>query len=156
MSEGTTESLLIQGYRSAQQLMDRYRHTPMSPPSNCSHPPWSGLIRWITGLVLALIVVTTSAPSAKAEGPVDLNGAELFSLHCAGCHLNGGNIIRRGKNLKLATLERRGLDSVEAIARIARDGAGQMSGYGDVLNEGGDLVVASWVLEQAQKAWIQG
>ena len=114
------------------------------------------MIRWITGLVLALIIVTTSAPTAKAEGPVDLNGAELFSLHCAGCHLNGGNIIRRGKNLKLATLDRRGLDSVEAIARIARDGAGQMSGYGDVLNEGGDLVVASWVLEQAHKAWIQG
>ena len=114
------------------------------------------MIRWIAGLVLALIVVTTSAPPARAERPVDLDGAELFSLHCAGCHLNGGNIIRRGKNLKLATLERRGLDSVDAIARIARDGAGQMSGYGDVLSEGGDRVVASWVLEQAQNAWIQG
>ncbi len=123
---------------------------------NASHPPWLGLIRWIAGLVLALVVVTTSAPPAKAEGPVNLDGAELFSLHCAGCHLNGGNIIRRGKNLKLATLERRGLDSVDAIARIARDGAGQMSGYGDVLSEGGDRVVASWVLEQAQNAWIQG
>ena len=114
------------------------------------------MIRWIAGLVLALVVVTTSAPPVRAERPVDLDGAELFSLHCAGCHLNGGNIIRRGKNLKLATLERRGLDSVDAIARIARDGAGQMSGYGDVLSEGGDRVVASWVLEQAQNAWIQG
>jgi cytochrome c6 len=22
------------------------------------------------------------------------NGAEIFSFHCAGCHVNGGNIIR--------------------------------------------------------------
>jgi len=114
------------------------------------------LSRWIAGLLLAIVVVTTSAPAANAEQSNSLSGAELFSQHCAGCHINGGNIIRRGKNLKLATLERRGLDSVDAIARIARDGVGQMSGYGEVLSEGGDRVVASWVLEQAQNAWIHG
>lgn len=110
--------------------------------------------RLIAGLILALLVLITSAPQAHAEAAAD--GAELFAQHCAGCHINGGNIIRRGKNLKLATLERRGLDSVEAIAQIAREGAGQMSGYGDVLGDGGDRVVATWVLEQAQNAWIQG
>jgi len=110
------------------------------------------LRRWIAGLILALLVLMTSAPQAHAAA----DGAELFAQHCAGCHINGGNIIRRGKNLKLATLERRGLDSVEAIAQIAREGAGQMSGYGDVLGDGGDRVVATWVLEQAQNAWIQG
>ena len=110
--------------------------------------------QWIPGLFLALLLLMTSAPRAHADASAE--GAELFAQHCAGCHLNGGNIIRRGKNLKLATLERRGLNSVEAIARIAREGAGQMSGYGDVLGEGGDRVVATWVLEQAQNAWIQG
>ena len=40
--------------------------------------------------------------------PAWADGAQLFELHCAGCHLNGGNIIRRGKTLKLAALERQG------------------------------------------------
>ena len=31
-----------------------------------------------------------------------------------------------------------------------------MGGYGDVLGEDGDRVVATWVLDQAQNAWIQG
>ena len=51
---------------------------------------------------------------------------------------------------------RQGLDSTEAIARIARNGIGQMSGYGDKLGKGGDQLVAGWILEQAQNAWTQG
>ena len=31
-----------------------------------------------------------------------------------------------------------------------------MSGYGDALGDGGDRIVADWILEQAQNAWIQG
>ena len=73
-----------------------------------------------------------------------------------GCHINGGNIIRRGKNLKLKTLERDDLATVTAIAAIAREGRGQMSGYADVLDADGDQLVAEWVLMQAQNAWTQG
>jgi cytochrome c6 len=53
-------------------------------------------------------------------------------------------------------LKRQGLDSTEAIASIARNGIGRMSGYGNKLGEGGDQLVAGWILEQAQNAWIQG
>ena len=84
------------------------------------------------------------------------SGQELFSNHCAGCHVNGGNIIRRGRTLKLAALKKNGLDDPDAIARVAREGIGQMSGYGDVLGVGGDELVAAWIWEQAQNAWIQG
>ena len=83
-------------------------------------------------------------------------GAALFKQHCAGCHINGGNIIRRGKNLKLKTLERDDLATVTAISTIAREGRGQMSGYADVLGADGDQLVAEWVLMQAQNAWTQG
>ena len=110
----------------------------------------------MAGLLGLLSVLLVSIPAANADSPARLDGATLFSQHCAGCHINGGNIIRRGKNLKLATLQRQGLDSVEAIARIAREGVGQMGGYSDVLGEEGDQVVAIWVLDQAQNAWIQG
>ena len=93
--------------------------------------------------------------------PKDLNaieanlGQSLFKHNCAGCHINGGNIIRRSKNLKISSLKRNGIDNPEAIAMIARQGVGIMSGYEDELGNNGDQLVANWVWEQAQKAWIQ-
>ena len=30
-----------------------------------------------------------------------------------------------------------------------------MDGYKDQLGEDGDLIVANWIWEQAQKAWVQ-
>ncbi|MFN6345738.1 MAG: c-type cytochrome [Cyanobium sp.] len=80
-------------------------------------------------------------------------GADLFEAHCAGCHVNGGNIIRRGKTLRLAALERQGVASEAAIAAIAAGGAGQMSGYAGVLGEEGVAAVAAWVWQQAQADW---
>ena len=82
-------------------------------------------------------------------------GKNLFKHNFAGCHINGGNIIRRSKNLKIWSLKRNGIDNPEAIANIARQGIGIMSGYKDELGENGDQIVANWVWEQAQKAWVQ-
>ena len=89
-------------------------------------------------------------------GAVDsVIGEDLFKKHCAGCHINGGNIIRRSKNLKLSSLKRNGIDNQEAIAKIVRQGIGIMSGYENQLGNNGDKIVAKWVFEQAQRAWIQ-
>jgi cytochrome c6 len=52
-----------------------------------------------------------------------------------------------------SALERNGIDGPEAIAAIAAGGIGQMGGYGEVLGEGGDQVVAEWVWEQALAGW---
>jgi cytochrome c6 len=102
----------------------------------------------LVAVVLPLVLVFWPGP---AWGSGD--GAALFSQHCAGCHVNGGNIIRRGKTLKLAALERQGLASPEAIAAIAAAGVGQMGGYGAVLGEPGVEQVAAYVWEQAQAGW---
>ena len=107
-------------------------------------------IRLVSGFALCLMIPFT----AVADG-LD-NGSALFENHCAGCHINGGNVIRRGKTLKMKALERNDVASIEAIAQIAANGRGQMSGYADVLGEGGDKRVAEWVWQQAQNAWIQG
>ena len=82
-------------------------------------------------------------------------GKSIFENHCAGCHINGGNIIRRSKNLKISSLKRNGIDDPKAIAKIARQGVGIMSGYEEQLGDNGDQILADWVWEQAQKAWIQ-
>jgi cytochrome c6 len=109
--------------------------------------------RRLLGLLLALACLVVW-PVALRAAPA--NGARLFEAHCAGCHVNGGNIIRRGKTLRMAALERQGLASEAAIASIAAAGVGQMSGYAGVLGEEGVAAVASWVWQQAQADWPRG
>ena len=103
-------------------------------------------------IILGFLLIFIYCPNALAEE----SGEELFVMHCSGCHINGGNIIRRGKNLKLSTLKRNGLDNQDAIAKVAREGVGSMSGYKEVLGERGDQLVAIWIWEQAQNAWVHG
>lgn len=98
-----------------------------------------------------LLLCPAARPVLAAVVPVE--GGQLFEAHCAGCHIHGGNIIRRGKTLKLAALERQGVASPEAIALIAAAGVGQMGGYGEVLGEKGVQEVADWVWAQAQAGW---
>jgi cytochrome c6 len=117
--------------------------------------PRSTPIAWWPLAGLALLLVSLLAlPAAVAAEPSE--GAQLFQAHCAGCHLQGGNIIRRRKTLKLAALEREGRASEAAIAAIAAGGVGQMSGYGAVLGEDGTAAVAAWVWQQAQAGWPRG
>ena len=109
-----------------------------------------GLSRWLRALLLSLVLLCGLLPVPAAWAG---DGASLFEAHCAGCHVHGGNIIRRGKTLKLVALERQDLASRQAIARIAATGIGQMSGYQSVLGDDGVEAVADWVWQQAQAGW---
>lgn len=80
-------------------------------------------------------------------------GSEIFTVHCAGCHINGGNIIRRGKNLKKNALKKYGMDSLEAIANIVTNGKNNMSAFKDKLSTAEIETLAAYVLEQAEKNW---
>ena len=123
---------------------------PAQPPGRARCWRWPGqLLSLLAALLLPIAVLW--APAAAAA-----DGAELFGHHCAGCHLNGGNIIRRGRTLRLPALQQRGLDSAEAIASIASTGIGQMGGYGPVLGDEGVQQVADWVWQQAQLGWPKG
>ena len=86
----------------------------------------SQVLRCCIGAFLVLLLSLGSTGASLAAGADSSTGAVLFEQHCAGCHINGGNIIRRGKNLKLKTLEREQIATVDAIAAIAREGRGQM------------------------------
>ncbi len=114
--------------------------------------------KYIISRLLIFTIALTVILSLPSRGLTkeEPSGEELFNNHCAGCHLNGGNLVRRGKTLKLAALNRNGITTQESIAIIARKGIGIMSGYEEVLGPEGDQKVAKWVFDQAQKAWIQG
>ena len=83
-------------------------------------------------------------------------GEHLFIEHCSGCHIKGGNVIRRNKTLKLKDLKRNGIDNPNTIAVIARDGIGIMDGYDEILEEKDADLIANWIWEQSQNAWTQG
>ncbi len=97
-----------------------------------------------------LLISTFTLPASAAE---TVNGEQIFSVHCAGCHINGGNIVRRGKNLKKQALKKYGMASIEAITSIVTNGKNNMSAYKDRLTEQQIEDVSAYVLEQAEKDW---
>ena len=101
----------------------------------------------LTFIVLNLNFIPTALAADTA------NGEKIFSVQCAGCHINGSNIVRRGKNLKLKALKKYGMDSIEAISSIVANGKSNMSAYKDRLSEQEIQDVSAYVLEQAQKGW---
>jgi cytochrome c6 len=108
---------------------------------------------YLIGLWLILWLWFTPTPIAHAAtNPIDL-GPKIFQTECAACHAGGGNIIRRGKNLKLKALERNHLDTLAAIETLVTQGKGNMSAYGDRLTPDEITAVSAYVLAQAAQNW---
>lgn len=102
-------------------------------------------------LVSFMVFFGSMTPRAIADN-LD-QGAEIFSVHCVGCHNGGGNIIRWGKTLKKGALKRNGYDSIESITEIVTNGKSNMSAYSDRLTVSEIKQVAAYVLDQADKNW---
>jgi cytochrome c6 len=108
---------------------------------------------WVSGLMIALWA-TAALPAWSSALPA-VQPAALFEVHCAGCHLKGGNIIRRNKTLKLKALQKNSVDSVEAIATLIANGKNNMSAYRDKLSAPQIDALAHYVLDQAQTGWAK-
>lgn len=102
-------------------------------------------------LVTFLLLISTFTMPVSAADIV--NGEQIFNINCAGCHINGSNIVRRGKNLKKQALKKYGMNSIEAVTSIVTNGKNNMSAYKDRLSEQQIQDVAAYVLEQAEKDW---
>jgi len=131
---------------------------------------WIGLLVIVLGLG-TLAAPAIALPSAILPGAAILaqttveavtdddtnvaaaDGAQIFEINCAGCHANGGNIIRRGKNLRMRALQRYHMDTVEAIAHIVSNGKRPMSAYKDTLTSEEIQAVSAYVLKRAEEDW---
>jgi cytochrome c6 len=112
------------------------------------------IIATVLILTLAFVAISSNPQTALADTTTNpLTEAEIFSLNCAGCHVNGGNIIRRGKNLKQKALKRYGMDSIANIVNLVTNGKNIMPAYKDRLSEQQILDVSAYVLLQAEKDW---
>jgi len=134
---------------------------PPCPSQDLLPRPWQlgqPLVRarWWHWLVSAVVAALVFWPTPAWAAPGQSNGAQLFQAHCVGCHVGGGNVMRRSKTLKLAALQRNGITSAQAVALIAENGVGRMGGYGSVLGEGGPEAVGTYVWAQAQAGWPKG
>lgn len=105
-----------------------------------------------TIIAIAFIFFTSIDAVAAPIANLD-NGAEIFKANCAACHAGGGNIVRRGKNLRLKTLHKRKVDTEDAIATLVTNGKGIMSAYGDKLTPEEIANVSAYVLQRAEANW---
>jgi cytochrome c6 len=105
-------------------------------------------------LTLAFAELALNPPLALADTATNpAAAAEVFSANCAGCHINGGNIIRRGKNLKQKALKKYGMDSIANISNLVTNGKGIMPAYKDRLSEQQIIDVSAYVLSQSETDW---
>ena len=121
------------------------------------------LVATLLILTLAFVEIATNSESAilfegfanadTAITPATATAAEVFSANCAGCHINGGNIIRRGKNLKQKALKKYGMDSITNISNLVTNGKGIMPAYKARLSEQQIIDVSAYVLSQAETDW---
>ena len=106
------------------------------------------LISILASAIAFLILVT---PPALATSTPET--ATLFTNSCAGCHINGGNIVRRNKSLKSNALKKFGMDSPDAIAQLIKNGQYAMPAYKGRLTDSQIIDVSAYVLEQAKRGW---
>lgn len=114
----------------------------------------SVILKLGVSLITLMFFSTFFCPPILAESLTNLDhGAKIFDANCAGCHINGGNIVRRGKNLKSKALHKYKVDNEEAIANIVTNGKGIMSAYGDKLSQQEIADVSAYVLQKAATNW---
>lgn len=101
-------------------------------------------------LVVAIAFLNFISPAFATDLA---SGAKIFQTNCAGCHVNGGNIVRRGKNLKLKALQRNKVDNLDAVIELVTNGKNSMSAYGDRLTAQEIEQVSKYVLQQAETGW---
>lgn len=107
----------------------------------------------LSAIAVACILCLTLLCQPTALAADLSSGERVFELQCAGCHPNGSNIIRRGKNLKQKALQRNGVDTPEAIANLVRNGKNNMSAFKDRLSDAEITDVSAYVLERAAADW---
>jgi len=117
--------------------------------------PWHRPGITLIAVLLFGVGLLTAPGSAGAEGMSPASGTALFEQHCAGCHPQGGNIIRRGKSLKARALRRYHLLDESALAEVITQGRGIMSGYGTRLSTADIQTLARYVQQQAEQGWPQ-
>ena len=112
----------------------------------------------IITLWLGIIPISREMISSKQLAWADtiqenITGDKIFEINCVGCHPGGGNIIRRGKNLKLNTLKKSQLNTIETLVTYITNGEKNMPAFQDRLTQSEIVEVGNFMLEKAKNNW---
>ncbi|GAB4533488.1 MAG: c-type cytochrome [Pleurocapsa sp.] len=110
------------------------------------------MIKTILIVILTIAIATFNFITPVSATDLE-KGTAIFQAHCAGCHANGGNIVRRGKNLRQKALKRNQLDNLAAVVELVTNGKNNMSAYRDRLTTQDIEEVSAYVLQQAANNW---
>ena len=97
----------------------------------------------LTFSVLAFIFSLINTASANA----------IFDQHCASCHAGGKNIMNPDKTLTKESLDKNGVNNLDAVKALVSKGKSPMPGFASVLDEKQIGEVSQFVLDQAKKGW---
>jgi cytochrome c6 len=96
-----------------------------------------------TSGLLALAAMTALPGVAVAT-----SGEDLFKLHCAACHADGGNMINPKKTLKKADREANGVKSARQIIDLMRKpGPGMTTFDAKTIPDKDAKVIADYILK---------
>jgi cytochrome c6 len=101
------------------------------------------MIKRITSLLFAVVVAATASVVSAAT-----SGEDLFKLHCAACHADGGNIINPKKTLKKADREANGVKTAKDIIGLMRKpGPGMTTFDAKTIPEKDVKAIADYILK---------
>ena len=106
----------------------------------------------ILSFLLMFICVSFLNTSSTLAANIE-EGEKIFTANCAVCHAGGNNAIMPEKTLKLETLEKFGMYSLDAITTQVKGGKGAMPAFQTRLNSDDIDNVANYVLNQAKQGW---
>ncbi|GBF89429.1 cytochrome, chloroplastic [Raphidocelis subcapitata] len=123
---------------------------------------WGGALRLAAAAAAAAAL---AGCGAAAPPPAVAAVTETFAAKCAGCHMNGGNVLQAGATLFTEDLQRNGRADPEGLYQIVYSGKGKMPGFGTECAPKGACTfgprlsdeevreMADYVAERAAAAW---
>ncbi|MEE9397318.1 MAG: c-type cytochrome [Methylococcales bacterium] len=99
-------------------------------------------------LYLALSTLAVAFTLSNVAGASD-----VFHKNCGTCHAGGKNIMNPDKTLTKESLEKNGVNNLDAIKALVSDGKAPMPAFKSLLDEKQINDVSAFVLEQAEKGW---
>ena len=99
------------------------------------------------------LYIALSALAVAFTLPNIAGANDVFHKNCGSCHAGGNNIMNPEKTLTKESLEKNGVNNLDAIKALVTKGKAPMPAFESLLDEKQINDVSAYVLEQAEKGW---
>lgn len=97
---------------------------------------------------VALLALSAFATTGMAEEKKGATGEELFKLHCAACHPDGGNIVNPKETLGKADREKHGVKTAkDIVGKMRKPGPGMTKFDAKTLPDKDAKAIADYIVK---------